>query len=94
MLCDLASKAEHPERGGDGLTVDANGNLYITVPAIKSIQVIDANGKTLGILTLPNTPTNCAFAGADRKTLYVTTAKVVYALPMQVQGHDSRIRDK
>ncbi len=69
------------------MTVDAGGNLYVTVPILKSIQVIDPNGKTLGMIPLPNTPTNCTFAGADRKTLYVTTAKVVYALPMQATGH-------
>jgi gluconolactonase len=94
VLCDLASKADHPGRGGDGMTVDAGGNLYVTVPILKSIQVIDPNGKTLGMIPLPNTPTNCTFAGADRKTLYVTTAKVVYALPMQVQGHNPGIRNE
>ncbi|VAV92643.1 Gluconolactonase, partial [hydrothermal vent metagenome] len=88
-LCELACKAEYPKRGGDGLTVDTKGNLYVTVPSIKSIQVIDSDGKTLGMIPLPNGPSNCTFAGADRKTLYVTTAKVVYALPMQAQGHQS-----
>jgi len=88
VLCDLACKADHPERGGDGMTVDLMGNLYVTVPSIKSIQVIDSRGKSLGIIPLPVGPTNCTFAGPDRKTLYVTTAKAVYSLPMQAQGHD------
>lgn len=89
VLCDLASKADHADGGGDGMTVDARGNLYVTVPSIESIQVIDPDGKTLGLIPLPNRPTNCTFAGADHKTLYVTTAKVVYALPMEVKGYQS-----
>jgi gluconolactonase len=86
VFCELASKAKFEKRGGDGMTVDSKGNLYLTVPATSSIQVVDPDGKTLGLIPVPKTPTNCAFGGADRKTLYVTTPSTVYAMPMEIAG--------
>lgn len=83
----LPQKSAGNKAGGDGLTIDTNGNLYITVPALKSLAVVSPEGKQLGMIPLPAVPTNCAFAGADMKTLYVTTAQVLYRLPMEATGH-------
>ncbi|MDO8632482.1 MAG: SMP-30/gluconolactonase/LRE family protein, partial [Phycisphaerales bacterium] len=55
---------------GDGLAVDTAGNLYVA--AGPGVQIYDRQGKYLGLIpTPPGRPTGQAFAGADRKTLYV-----------------------
>jgi gluconolactonase len=71
--------------GGDGLTIDTKGNLYIT--SRLGVQVFNAEGKLLGIIEFPEQPSNCTFGGKDRKTLYVTARTSVYAAPMEATGH-------
>lgn len=57
--------------GGDGLTVDSEGRLYVTGGA--GIYVFDAAGKQLGVIPTPRRAITATFAGADRKTLYIGT---------------------
>jgi gluconolactonase len=88
-------------RGGDGLRVDMNGNLWVAaginkprgnagesldVPA--GVYVISPQGKLLGRIPIPeDVITNVAFGGPDRKTLYVTAGKTLYRFPVNVSGH-------
>jgi gluconolactonase len=74
------------ETGGDGMTVDGKGNVYVTQPDLSAIDVFDSTGEKLGRLKLPGKPANCAFGGKDGKTLFVTARKVILAIPMQVAG--------
>ena len=70
--------------GGDGLTVDTAGRLYIT--SSLGVQVFD--GETLlGIIAVPETPANATFGGPDLKTLYITARTGLYACPMTATGH-------
>lgn len=75
----------YPGRGGDGLCVDAEGNLYVaaglhktrgtheTLDTRPGIHVISPSGKLVAFLETPvDTLTNCVFGGADRRTLYIT----------------------
>jgi len=71
--------------GGDGLTIDAQGNLYIT--SAIGVQVFSPKGELLGVIELPEQPANVTFGGADRKTLYATARTGVYAVPMEAEGH-------
>jgi gluconolactonase len=57
--------------GGDGLTVDADGRLYVTGGA--GVYVFDKAGKQLGVIPTPRRSITLAFGGADRKTLYIGT---------------------
>ncbi len=70
---DFATLAGEPQGsfGGDGLTVDAEGRLYVTGGA--GIYVFDKAGKQIGIIPTPRRAITLAFAGADRKTLYIGT---------------------
>jgi len=62
--------AEPPNSfGGDGMTVDSKGNLYVTGGA--GIYVFAPGGAKLGVIPVPRHPITLAFAGPDRKTLYV-----------------------
>lgn len=85
VFCTLKQKEGQSGKGGDGLTVDVKGNLYIT--SALGLQVFDPSGKLLGIIALPEQPANCTFGGPDRKTLYVTARTSLYTVPMEVAGH-------
>jgi gluconolactonase len=41
----------------------------------------------LGVIEVPEQPSNCTFGGADGKTLYVTARTSLYSFPMHVKGH-------
>jgi gluconolactonase len=70
---DFAALGTEPQGsfGGDGLAVDAEGRLYVTGGA--GIYVFDTAGKELGIIPTPRRAITAAFAGPDRKTLYIGT---------------------
>jgi sugar lactone lactonase YvrE len=70
---DFATLESEPQGsfGGDGLTVDAEGRLYVTGGA--GIYVFDRAGMQLGIIPTPRRAITAAFGGADRKTLYIGT---------------------
>ena len=87
---------------GDGLTVDTAGNLYIA--AGPGVQIYNPQGKYIGLIPTPppGRPTGQAFAGADRKTLYVVVqattdahgrplaGRTVYRIPTLAQGPPAR----
>ncbi|HXG13153.1 MAG TPA: SMP-30/gluconolactonase/LRE family protein [Gemmataceae bacterium] len=87
VLCKLEQAPTGEPRGGDGLTVDTRGNLYVTQPALRAIQVISPEGKTLGLIEFPESPANCTFGGKDLKTLYVTARTSLYTAKMEATGH-------
>ena len=70
--------------GGDGITVDAAGNLYVAT--IRGVQMFDCEGQLLDIIRVPVRPSNVAFAGADRRTLYITGKCSLYSIRRCVGG--------
>jgi len=58
-----------PGSAGDGTAVDLEGRLYVSTNA--GVQVIDKTGKYLGVIPTPRGVISVAFAGPDKKTLYV-----------------------
>ena len=72
-------------KGGDGLTVDKTGNLYIT--SSLGIQIVSPQGKLVRILKFPEKPSNVTFGGKDRRTLYVTARTSLYLLRVEATGH-------
>ncbi|MFO0795981.1 MAG: SMP-30/gluconolactonase/LRE family protein [Gemmataceae bacterium] len=88
-------------RGPDGVKQDAKGRLYVAgglnkpnppaEPATDvkgGIYVFDpASGKQLAFLPVPTDEvTNCAFGGADLRTLYVTGGGVLYSTRTTTPG--------
>ncbi len=85
VFCKLKQAIDQRNGGGDGLTVDASGNLYITSKL--GLQVFSPEGKPLGIIETAEQPANVTFGGKDLQTLYVTARTGVYKIPMHAQGH-------
>lgn len=70
--------------GGDGLTVDEAGNVYVA--ASSGVLVFGPTGSPLGTISVSEQPSNCTFGGADRKTLYITARKGLYSIHLAVPG--------
>ncbi|HEV2863227.1 MAG TPA: SMP-30/gluconolactonase/LRE family protein [Pyrinomonadaceae bacterium] len=68
----------------DGMTSDAGGNLYFAMRG--GVWVVTPEGKSLGLIPVPEFTSNVTFGGDDGRTLYVTCDKRVYALRMSVKG--------
>ena len=68
----------------DGMAIDRDGRLYVATGA--GVQVFDRRGKFLGNIKVPKQPSNVAFSGPDKKTLYITAREAVYKLQMLSQG--------
>ena len=68
----------------DGLELDSAGNLYATGPG--GIWVMTPQGKHLGTIKLPESPTSAAFGGRDGKTLYITARTSIYSVQVKIAG--------
>jgi gluconolactonase len=88
-----------PGRGGDGMTVDTEGNLYVaaglnisrgtaeTLDTRAGIYVISPAGELLRFIPVPeDLLTNVAFGGPDMKTLYITAGKTLFRTPVDIAG--------
>lgn len=59
----------------DGMTVDADGHLWIAFCGSGSVRRFDPDGSLVAIIELPvSQVTSCAFGGNDFADLYITTA--------------------
>jgi gluconolactonase len=84
----LKDKRLFCELGSDGMTIDADGNVYLTG---KGVIVFDRAGKKVEQIAVPEPWTaNVCFGGKDRKTLFITASKGLYGLQMRVAGVGSQ----
>jgi len=70
--------------GTDGFAIDCAGNVYATGGS--QVQVWSSAGEKLGDISVPQGPTNAAFGGADRRTLFITAQSGLYSIQLQVPG--------
>jgi len=76
--------------GGDGLAIDSEGRIYACTRI--GIQVFSPQGQHLGTIPLSRPPQNMAFAGSDKKTLYVVGRGAAYKIQMSSQGFLGRAK--
>lgn len=79
-----------PSSGADGLAVDGEGRLYVATNA--GIEVFASKGEALGVIPLPKKPQNLAFAGPDKKQLYVVGSGSVWRLAVLTAGYAGRAK--
>ena len=80
----LAGKRLHAALGSDGMTLDEEGNLYLTG---KGVHVFDKTGKEIQVFEIPEDWTaNVSFGGADHRTLFITASKGLYAVRLRMKG--------
>jgi len=97
----------YPGRSGDGMAIDAEGNLYVaaglhatrktseTLDTRPGIHVISPSGELLDFIETPeDTLTNCRFGGEDLKTLYITCGKRLMSLRTQIAGKSTYRPDR
>ena len=80
-------------KGGsaDSMSIDNAGRLYVGTGGA-GVQVIGAKGEHLGTIPTPLGAQGTAFAGPDKKTLYVVGGGAVYKIAMIAQGIQGRAK--
>ena len=76
--------------GGDGIAIDGADRVYAATAA--GIQVFSREGKHLGTIPVSRNPNNLAFAGPDKKTLYIVARGAVYRVAMIAEGYKGRAK--
>jgi gluconolactonase len=81
----LAGKTLAADQGSDGMTLDNEGNLYLTG---NGVLVFDKEGRQLDQIRVPDEhwTANVSFGGKDRQTLFITASTGLYAIRMRVKG--------
>ena len=69
--------------GGDGLKTDEGGNVWVA--AKSGIWIFNADGKHLGTVSVPESPSNCNW-GEGFRSLYITARTSVYKIATKVSG--------
>lgn len=72
--------------GGDGMTLDCHGNLYVTEHGAKRVRVFSPQGKELATIRVDANVTNAAFGGTDGKTLFITGDRALWRIVLDVSG--------
>jgi len=80
----LTNRRVRCELGSDGMTLDTEGNLYLTG---QGVSIVDPSGKQIGLIDVPEPWTaNVSFGGLDHQTLFITASKGLYAIRLRVRG--------
>jgi gluconolactonase len=81
---ELLDKQLFVEHGSDGMTLDEQGNVYLTG---QGVTIYSPAGERLAHIDVPAAWTgNLCFGGRDLKTLFITASEAIYTVPMRVRG--------
>ncbi len=80
----LSSQTAVIEQGSDGLTLDSQGNIYLTG---RGVSIYSPKGELIGHIEI-NEPwtSNVCFGGKDRTDLFITASTAIYCIPMRTKG--------
>lgn len=84
----LNNKRQFCSMGSDGMTIDEQGNVYLTG---RGVSVFNPQGKQIEHIDIAERWTgNVCFGGRDHKTLFITASTGLYAMKMAVKGAGSQ----
>ena len=79
----LSNKKLFAPEGSDGMTIDNEGNIYLTTNAV---AVYSKKGEKIETIKVPEGPANVTFGEKDKKTLFITARTSLYSVRMRVKG--------
>jgi gluconolactonase len=80
----LSDKKLFVDMGSDGMTIDDEGDIYLTG---KGVTVFNAKGDKIDYIPIDKPWTaNLKFGGKDRDTLFITASDSLYSLKTRVHG--------
>ena len=80
----LTNKTFFCKLGSDGMTLDTEGNLYLTG---RGVTVFDATGKRIDHIDVPEKwSANVCFGGTNHQTLFITASESLYSIRLRVAG--------
>jgi len=79
----LSNKKLFAPEGSDGMTIDNDGNVYLTTDAV---AVYNKDGKKIEVISVPERPANVCFGGRDMRTLFITARTSLYSVRTRVAG--------
>ncbi|HUT63495.1 MAG TPA: SMP-30/gluconolactonase/LRE family protein, partial [Anaerolineae bacterium] len=79
----LSNRRLFAPEGDDGMTMDEEGNVYLTGSVL---SVYDPSGNKIETIEVPETPANVIFYGKDKEKLFITARTSIYSIRMQVKG--------
>ena len=85
----LSDKKLFCSEGSDGMTIDNQGNVYLTP---RMVSVYTRSGEKIREIQFPEQAANVTFGGKNNRTLFVTARTSLYSLEMQVAGAETPVR--
>jgi gluconolactonase len=84
----LTNKTLVCAKGSDGMTIDAEGNLYLCATGrTNGVSVFDPGGKLIDHIDVPESwSANVSFGGPDHRTLFITASESLYSIRLRVRG--------
>lgn len=80
----LSNKTLFVNLGSDGMTIDEQGNIYLTGDGV---SVFNSKGEQIEHIAIDRDWTaNVTFGGEDHRTLFITAMNSVFTLEMNVKG--------
>ena len=76
--------------GADGLAIDNDGRVYVV--SLGGVHVFSPKGDLLGTIPLSLPGQNIAFAGADKKTLYIVGRGAAFKVRLLAEGYKGRAK--
>jgi gluconolactonase len=68
----------------DGMKIDRLGNIYSAGPG--GVWIFTPEGNPLATILMPEKVANLAWAGEDRKTLYIAASTSIYRVKLKIAG--------
>ena len=82
----LSEKKLFIDAGGDGMTIDQNGNIYLTTTDQMAVEVFSPEGEMIQSIPIPEQPSNVCFGGKNRNELFITARTSLYRVELNTKG--------